>query len=209
MTDVPSFLEEPSDTREAIMKATYRALCEYGYVDLTIQRIGEEFEKSKSLIYYHYEGKDELLLDFLDFMLEQYEERIPYPRNQRAPAYLAAILDRVLDLPGSAAVGDFSRAMVELRAQAAHDPKFREHFTRSDQFFRNQIARIIRMGIEDSDFQNVDPQRTASLIHAIIIGTMTGRASTNDEFAAQIRDEVDRYLEQCVLVKREAESPTG
>lgn len=41
-----SFLEEPQTTREEILRATYRTLCEYGYADLTVQRIGAHFEKS-------------------------------------------------------------------------------------------------------------------------------------------------------------------
>lgn len=90
--------------------------------------------------------------------------------------------------------------MVELRAQAAHDAEFREHFTHSDQFFRKQIARIIREGIEQGVFQDVDSRQTAAMIHAIILGTMTQRVTADDALADQIRAEVDRYLQNCVLV---------
>jgi len=199
MTRTPSFLEEPSTTREAIMKATYHALCRHGYANLTIQHIGDEFEKSKSLLYHHYDSKADLLLDFLDFMLEQFEDRIPYPQSQSVTEYLDAILDRILVTPFPEESRDFARTMVELRAQAAHDDEFREHFTRSDQFFRKQIARIIRAGIEQDVFQDVDSRQTASMIHTIIIGTMTQRVTTDDDLADQIRTEVDRYLQECVL----------
>ncbi|MEF8774483.1 MAG: helix-turn-helix domain-containing protein, partial [Halobacteriales archaeon] len=56
------FDADAEDTDEALMAATYRALCEHGYADLTIQQIGAEFEKSTSLLYHHYDGKDELLV---------------------------------------------------------------------------------------------------------------------------------------------------
>lgn len=185
------------------MRAAYRALCEYGYADLTIQRIGEQSKKSTSLIYYHYDDKDELLLDFLDFMLERYEDRIQDLGTRQAPKHLEDILNQVFELFESEKVGNFSRAMVELRAQAAHDPEFRKHFTQSDQFFQDQIVDVVRMGIEDGDFQDIDPQQTASMIHSIIVGTMTGHVTTNNEVATQIRDEVDRYLKRCVLVDEE------
>ncbi|MFB6172903.1 MAG: TetR/AcrR family transcriptional regulator [Haloarculaceae archaeon] len=200
MTRTPPFLDEPTTTREAIMKATYDALCQHGYADLTIQHIGDEFEKSKSLLYHHYDSKDDLMLDFLDFMLERFEDRIPYPQGQSVAEYLDSILERVLVAPSAEKPEDFARAMVELRAQAAHDPEFREHFTRSDHFFRKQLARIVREGTEQGVFQQVDSRRTAAMIHAIVLGTMTQRVTTDDDLAGQIRAEVDRYLQRCVLV---------
>lgn len=57
-----SFLESPDDTQEEIMRATHLALCEYGYADLTIQRISEHFPKSESLIFHHYEDKASVLV---------------------------------------------------------------------------------------------------------------------------------------------------
>jgi AcrR family transcriptional regulator len=76
----PLFDDEPADTREAIMQATYRALRAHGYARLTIQRIGDEFPKSKSLLYHHYDGKDDLLLEFLSYMLDWRESLCAEPR---------------------------------------------------------------------------------------------------------------------------------
>ncbi|MFB6189859.1 MAG: TetR/AcrR family transcriptional regulator [Halapricum sp.] len=195
----PPFLDEPSTTREEIMEATYHALCRHGYANLTIQQIADEFEKSKALLYHHYDSKDDLLLGFLDFMLDQYEEQIPYPQSESVTAYLDAILDRVLVAPFPEERRDFARAMVELRAQAAHDEEFRAHFTRSDQFFRKQIARIVREGIDQGVFEDADPQQTAAMIHSIIVGTTTQRVTTDEDLAEDVRAEVDRYLRACVL----------
>ncbi|PSP70021.1 TetR/AcrR family transcriptional regulator, partial [Halobacteriales archaeon QH_9_66_26] len=64
------------DTQAAIMDATYRALCEHGYADLTIQTIADEFDKSKSLLYYHYDTKDEILIGLLDYLLGQFTIRV-------------------------------------------------------------------------------------------------------------------------------------
>lgn len=68
--------EVSGDTREAIVRATYRALCANGYADTTISAIAAEFEKSKSLLYYHYDGKDDLLEEFLRFVLDQLESEL-------------------------------------------------------------------------------------------------------------------------------------
>ncbi|MFB6075216.1 MAG: TetR/AcrR family transcriptional regulator [Haloarculaceae archaeon] len=201
MTGTPEFLADPSNTREAIMNATYHALCRHGYANLTIQHIADEFEKSKTLLYYHYDSKDELLLDFLDFMLERFEERIPYAGDESVTDHLDAVLERVLVAPFPEESRDFARAIVELRAQAAHDAEFRSYFTRSDQFFRKQIARIVREGIEQDVFREVDPRRTAAMIHALIIGAMTQRVTTDEDLAEAVRVELDRYLEHCVYAR--------
>lgn len=42
----------PPETHERLMQATYAALCEHGYADLTLRKIAAEFEKSRGLLYY-------------------------------------------------------------------------------------------------------------------------------------------------------------
>lgn len=53
-----------SEVDEEIMEATYRALREHGYADLTIKRIAAEYGKSTAAVHYHYDTKEELLRRF-------------------------------------------------------------------------------------------------------------------------------------------------
>lgn len=203
MAGASPFVDDPSDTREAIMAATYRALSEHGYADLTIQRIGDEFDKSKSLLYHHYDGKDDLLVDFLEFMLEHFEEAIPFEEHEGADAILDTVLDNVLLVPPDAEHEAFFRTMVELRAQSAHDADYREYFARSDRFFRDRIADLIRSGIEEGVFREVDPGTTATLLQTIVVGAMFQRATTDREPGRPLRDEVDAYVRARLLVEEE------
>ena len=204
MTAKPSFLEDPSDTRGAIMRATYLALCKHGYADLTIQRIADEFPKSKSLLYHHYDGKDDLLLDFLGFMLEQQKERIPAKQSSGSPRdHLNAIFDRIFVTPIPDDYRDFSRAMVELRAQAAHDEKYRNHFTRSDEFFRGLLTRVIQSGIDEGTFRDVDAEEVAEFLLLIVTGAMTKRVTTNNDAIETARDELDAYVRRRLLADEE------
>jgi AcrR family transcriptional regulator len=199
MTETPSFLEDPTDTRDAIMRATYLALCKHGYADLTIQRIADEFPKSKSLLYHHYDGKDDLLLDFLEFMLEHQRERIPAEPTGSADDHLNAILDRVFRTPIPDDYRDFSRAMVELRAQAAHDDNYRDHFTRSDEFFRGLLTRVIQSGIDEGVFRDVNTEEVAEFLLLTITGAMTKRVTTNNKAIETARDELDAYIRRRLL----------
>ncbi len=63
-------------TRAEIMDATYEALRKHGYAELTIQTIADEFPKSKSLLYYHYDAKDDLLVDFVDWLVEEFAAEV-------------------------------------------------------------------------------------------------------------------------------------
>jgi AcrR family transcriptional regulator len=204
------FDEEPADTREAIMQATYRALCEHGYAGLTIQRIGDEFPKSKSLLYHHYDGKDELLLDFLSFMLDRFEETIPDREYDDAREHLEAILDHAVPADPDPERAEFRAAMVELRAQAATDEAYREHFTRNDRFFRERFATVVTQGIEEGVFREVDPERVAALLLATVHGAMQEEATTDATEAERVRAELRTYVESRLLAADgEGESGAG
>lgn len=190
------FSDEPDDTREAIMQATYHALCRHGYAGLTIQRIGDEFSKSKSLLYHHYDGKDELLLDFLAFMLSYYEETLPEQSYDDARDHLEAILDHALAPDRGAERDEYAAAIVELRAQAATDENYHEHFSRSDRFFRDRLADVVTTGIDQGVFRETDPDRTAAFLLTTMNGAMTRRATTDAaESLADVRRELQAYLE--------------
>lgn len=205
MAGTPPFIDEPTDTREAIMVATYRALSTHGYADLTIQRIGDEFGKSKSLLYHHYDGKDDLLLDFLDFMLERFEAALPIDDHEDSMAHLKAVLDHGILGSDPAVNGDFMGAMIELRAQAANDPDYRDHFTRSDRFFQERLVDVLRSGIREGVFRKVDPNRSAAFLHTMIVGAMTQRTTVDGFDGDPLRAELQQYLRVVLSADRSLE----
>lgn len=178
------------DTRTAIMEATYRALCRHGSADLTIQAIADEFEKSKSLLYYHYETKDDLLLDFLDWLLDRWAAEL---REDEADD-VESFVDRVLPRELGEEREEFRAAFVEIRARAATDPDYRERFTRSDDLFRETLRERIELGVERGDYREVDPAATADLLMSVIDGAMVRRATTDADVMAATREGVDEYV---------------
>ena len=131
---IESFLESLEGTREEIIRATYLALCNHGYGDLTVQRIGEEFPKSKSLLYHHYDGKDDLLSDFLSFLVDQFEAAVPFEDASGPGELLEVILEFVFATPLAEHRLDLTRAIVEHAGSGIHDEAYRVHFTRHDRF---------------------------------------------------------------------------
>lgn len=193
------FPDEPATTREAIMKATYDALCEHGYADLTIQRIGDHFEKSKSLLYHHYDSKDALLVDFMGFMLEQMEADVPIEEKGDPHQQLQfAIGFMFLEMMGGQN-DDFLQAMIEMRAQASHDDAYRERFTANDDYLIERYVDIIEDGIEAGVFRDVDPEPIAKLIFTTVGGAMTRHTTSEDPDLDAVHDELLWYVRSRLL----------
>lgn len=189
------FFDEPSGTREAIMIATLESLREHGYADLTIQKIGNEFEKSQSLIYHHYDGKDDLVLETLEFVLDRHSEQVIEERIDGPQCHLEGLLDEFLG-ESDEDESQLSTTLFELRARAIHDEAYREHFTRSDEIFEQYLVKVISEGVERDLFQECDPQAVATTIITLVNGVLVRRATSRDEdWLADVRDEVDTYLE--------------
>ena len=184
------------DTHGAIRAATYRALCEHGYADTTIQQIADEFEKSKSLLYYHYEDKDELLTDLLDHLLDQFAARLD-TRTGDPTADLRALLDCLLPVPMTDEAHQFRRVIVEIRAGASHDEPHRELVARSDDIVRDAVRTVVERGVETGEFAPVDPAETAEFVHAALLGAMVRGATLDDpEAAERTRRAVDSFLQR-------------
>jgi AcrR family transcriptional regulator len=204
MTADELFDGDADDTEAALMAATYRALCEHGYADLTIQKIGEEFEKSTSLLYHHHEGKDELLVEFMGYVLERFESGVPFAEVDDPWERVVRLFDHILAPSLEPDRREFTSAMVELRAQAAHDPEFRAAFTRHDEFFHERMATIVREGVEAGRFREADPARVAALVQTTFNGAMLQRVTTDDGVDVEdVREELEATLRVRLLPEDE------
>ncbi|WP_435318940.1 TetR/AcrR family transcriptional regulator [Haloarchaeobius sp. TZWSO28] len=199
MGETQLFAAAPEDTRAAIMRATYEALTSHGYANLTIQRIADEFEKSKSLLYHHYDGKDDLLVDFMQFMLEHFENETTCGDCSNPAERLDHLLERVVPDELDPEKHAFTSAMIELRAQASHDPAYREQFTEHDTALRDRFAAILRDGVADGTFADVDPEQTADFLLALVNGIRTQRVTRDDDGGVPgARAELDAYVDRHV-----------
>jgi len=182
-----------SETQTAIMDATYRALCRRGYADLTMQSIADEFEKSKSLIHYHYDTKEELLAAFLDYLLDKFLAQVEVADDDDPTERLDTLVEALLSGPERA--GDFQVAMLELRSQTPYVEAYREAFAANDEYLAGLLAETIRDGIEAGAFCDVDPERAAETILVMIDGARTRSVVfDDDDTVANVRAAIDGYV---------------
>ena len=195
-----------NEADDPIMAATYCALCKHGYADLTMQDIAEEYEKSKGNLHYHYDTKRDLLLSFLDHLIERFRDRLP---DEDAPPAerLEAFLDAVLSPPDEGRHREFDTALLELKAQAPYDEAFHDRLIALDALLRETVRDIVEDGIEAGVFvEEADPAALTDLTVTVIDGAHT-RAVTFGESPAAARDLLATRFESHLF--REAARPWG
>jgi len=184
---------------EDIMRATYQALQEHGYADLTIKRIAEEYGKSTAAIHYHYDTKDDLLAAFLDYVLDQFQNTVHEVETTDPEQRLDLLLDKLLvdvqDLPGLLV------AILELQSQAPYKEAFRERFRQNDEYVRYMLRTVIDQGIQDGVFNDVDAEHTARALMTIVDGGRTRAVVFDEEEAlATARQTAEEYVTAVLAV---------
>ncbi|PSP44495.1 TetR family transcriptional regulator [Halobacteriales archaeon QH_10_70_21] len=191
-----------AETRERIMDGTHRTLCDRGYASLTMQDIADECDCSTSLLHYHFDTKEDLLVELLAHLLDRFEERVS-SAGPEAPR------DQLVDLVDLFLFGDersleehraFHTALLELRAQAPHNEAFRDQLAENDARVHATVAAVIERGIDDGSFRNVDAARTAAHLLAAIQGARIRWVTLGDDAAprtvreALVEDVIDGWL---------------
>jgi AcrR family transcriptional regulator len=191
--------EGADDSIEEIMEATYRALCAHGYPATTIAKIADEFEKSKSLLYYHYEDKEDLLEDFLRYLLDQFETDLASIDESDPPAHLRAVLDRLLPHDIDDEGLRFRRAIFEIRSQAPYHDIYRQQFQRSDQLILDELVETIERGIDSGVFRPVNSRQVAEFIISTAYGAVERGVTLEDPTLIEDgRETIDAYVDSHV-----------
>jgi len=200
------FDDEPADTEERIMHAAYEVLGRHGYAGLSIGRIADEAGLSKSSVYHFYDDKEDLLVAFLDGMLEWFREQFAQdPDEEPVTALQEQVRSVVTGVPPGAPepVGEDEipfGPFMELRAHAVTDPAFRERFTRIDALFRAELADVVARGIEQGVFREVNPEQAAELLLTLLMGVVLRRATADGLDEEGLADEMERLFERYLYV---------
>ncbi|WP_435102190.1 TetR/AcrR family transcriptional regulator [Halarchaeum sp. P4] len=185
------------DTREAIMEATFRALSKHGYTDLRVRDIGEEFEKSRTLIHYHFDGKHDLISAFLEYLVEQYEDQPAVEVTDPWDALEVRIEQCLLGPDLGTEFDHWERMTVyhELFSQAQHNERHRDVFNEHYEVLRGNISEVLQEGIEQGAFRDVDVEDVAQLITDVIHAARARKISLgHDDAPEQALRAVDEFV---------------
>jgi AcrR family transcriptional regulator len=178
------------DSHEEIMEATNSAFEKHSYSSLSIQNIADEFEKSKSLLYHHYDGKDEILLDFLDYMLEGFREEALSQGSENVGSEFRSKAFMAFDICQGC---DYLKTLVELRTQALRDERYEEKFERFEHLYTEKIVELFEKGRGEEFAEDIETGKVADFIVAVNYEALRLKAA--DKEVSGMRKELEAYLE--------------
>jgi AcrR family transcriptional regulator len=179
------------EARERILEAAVRLIAQEGIDGVRIARIAMAAGVSSSLVHYHFDSRESLLAEALDYSYERAGTvRLgggePDPHATHAER-LAAMIDQCL--PTTPGLRDDWVLWVELWLRAVRHPELRsiaeELYARMHAWFAQEIEAGVRAG----EFQRCDPaevaDRTLALLDGFGIRTLIGDSAIPLERARQ------------------------
>ena len=187
---------QDDDTMEAIMQATYRALCANGYAETSISNIADEVDMSRGVLYYHYENKEAILTDFLTYILERFGADLNESIHTDPYDQLLDLVDRFVPADPTRDQLRFRQAYCEMRSQAPHNPAYQELLAETDERMHTELTAAISRGCETGEFRSVDAASKADFILSTAYGIMERSATFEDrELLAENRRQLLKYVE--------------
>jgi AcrR family transcriptional regulator len=182
---------EREGARERILAAAVERIASDGIDDVRIARIAMDAGVSSSLVHYHFETREALLEQALEYSFELAgdvrigDEEGDLPDHTRR---LAAMVDQCLPYPGQLE-RDWI-LWVELWLRAVRHPELRPTAARLYARMRKWFAVAIAAGIEAGEFAaDADPERVADRVLAVCDGYGV-RALLGDLSTDRAREEV-------------------
>jgi len=184
---------DPKPTaRERILAAAVRRIASEGIDEVRIARIAMDAGVSSALVHYHFDTREALLAEALEFSYERAGDvRIStgeLPASSHAER-LAAMIEQCL--PSTPALEQDWVLWVELWLRAVRHPELRPVAERLYARMREWFASEIAAGVRDGEFGRCDPDeiadRTLALIDGFGLRTLIGDSAVP---LARAREEV-------------------
>jgi AcrR family transcriptional regulator len=175
-----------SGSKTEIMDATYQALCKHGYTDLTIEKIAEESNKGKSNIYYHFDDKKALILDFLDFMKDNLKEEFESLNSENSEEDFDDLLGMMLGVEDED-MWDFHKSLMEIQGRALYDEDFKQKFRKLDYLVVEKFTEILK------ELEVKEPEKQAELIVSTVQGGLSRKLTVeNSKDLNKIKEEIKK-----------------
>jgi AcrR family transcriptional regulator len=160
------------ETRAQLIQAAAQAFAEQGYDATSVAEICQRAGVSKGAFYHHFESKQDLFLDLLDFWLQGLVGQLEIARlgASSMPGGLIRMAEEarmVFDM-----AGQYVPIFLEFFAQARRDPAILERTVEPYRTYRSFFARLIEAGKRDGSLRDVDPDLAAQVILSMAIGLL-------------------------------------
>jgi len=182
--------------RDQITAATYKVVSQKGYYDFTILDVARETGLSTGLILYYFKNKQSLLINVFRETQRRVRDHLrqELEKAQDPLGRLEIFIDQSFLLFENEK--DYFYLLFEFWTQLKRHKGIRQMIQKLYQAYRDELSVILKTGMEQDVFKDMDVQYTTTLCvslvqHTIIQHLIDNRAFDFQAYAARIR--------QCIL----------
>ena len=162
--------QRSEETRTRIIDSAIKLFSIRGFNAASVDDICKEAGISKGAFYHHFESKQALFLALLDVWLRSIDNAIQASRNMTAPETFMQMTKAFPYLFESA--GEGLPMFLEFWLQASRDKKIWEASIAPYRRYHGYITSLIRKGVKEGSFAEVDAELTSRMIISTAMGLL-------------------------------------
>ncbi len=162
--------QRSEETRSRILESAIKLFSTRGYNKASVDDICAEAGISKGAFYHHFESKQALFLALLDRWLGTIDNAIEASREKTAPETFMQMTEAFPYIFETA--NDGLPMFLEFALQASRDRKIWEASIAPYRRYHKYFTSLIKKGVEEGSFVEVDPEQASRMIVATAIGLL-------------------------------------
>jgi len=160
--------QRSEETRSRILGSAIKLFSSRGYNKASVDDICAQAGISKGAFYHHFQSKQTLFIALLDGWLQTIDNAIEASRDKTAPETFMQMTDAFPYVFETA--GEGLPMFFEFWLQASRDKKIWEASIAPYRRYHKYFTSLIKKGIEEGSFVEVDPELAARMIVSTAMG---------------------------------------
>lgn len=162
--------QRSEETRARILEAAVKQFSIYGYNQASVDNICEQAGVSKGAFYHHFQTKQDVFLALLDGWLQTFDQAIEASKDRPVPETFQMMTEYFPYIFESA--NDNLPMFLEFLLQASREEKVWQASIAPYRRYHKHFAALIKKGIAEGSFVEVDPNLAARLIVSTAMGLL-------------------------------------
>ncbi len=162
--------QRSEETRSRILESALKLFSKRGYNKASVDDICAEAGISKGAFYHHFESKQALFLALLDHWLQAIDQAIEVSKDKTAPETFTQMAEAFPYIFETANEG--LPMFLEFWLQASRDKKIWEATIAPYRRYHKYFTSLIKKGVEEGSFAEVDAELASRLIVATAMGLL-------------------------------------
>ena len=162
--------QRSEETKAHILEAAVKQFSVNGYNKASVDNICEQAGVSKGAFFHHFQTKQEVFLALLDGWLQTFDKAIEASKESTVPETFQMMTEYFPYIFESAS--DNLPMFLEFLLQASRDEKIWQASIAPYRRYHKHFASLIKRGVAEGSFVDVDPNLAARLIVSAAMGLL-------------------------------------